>query len=201
MKIPTYTVNAAVEILEKNPRLILKALRRVPPDEINGKQKRWKMKTIEDALDRLPSAIEAKAAAHRRSGHYHEQRYEKDDWGSIDNIVDMWRDDRFDDAQREFDEEFEAVTKLPKLAARRAGAKKLAEKLIAKHELFVTLGKEIGTDDMVTGWRADAILGLERRRIKEACQWSKSEFSKIFDGTWFEENLPPDNDDLMRGTR
>jgi hypothetical protein len=145
MKTPTFTVNAAVEILEKNPRLIIKALRHVPPDEINGKQKRWKMKTIEDALDRLPSVVEAKALAHRRSGHYHEARYDKDDWGSIDNIIDMWRDDRFDDAQRDFDGEFEAVAKLPSPAARRSGAKKLVAKLKAKHELFVILGNVVAS--------------------------------------------------------
>jgi hypothetical protein len=198
MKIQTFTINAAVEILEKNPRLILKALRHVPPDEINGKQKRWKMKTIEDALDRLPSVIEAKAAAHRNSGYYHGARYDEDNWESIDNIVDMWRDDRFDDAQREFDEEFEAVAKLPSPAARRAAAKKLGPKMKSKHELFTILGKEIGIDDMVTGWRADAILDLERRRIKAACGWTKSEFRKNFDGAWWRENLPPDHDDLMR---
>jgi hypothetical protein len=194
MKTPTYTVNAAVEILHRNPRLIRKALRDVPPEEVAGNQKRWKMKTIEDAIDRLPSTIEAKAAAHRNSGYYHEQRHEKDDWENIDNIVDMWRDDRFDDAQREFNDEFEAVTKLP-LAARRAAAKRLAAKIKSKHELFTLMGKEIGTDDMVTGWRADAILDLERRRIKAACQWTASEFRKNFDGPWWKENLPPDHDD------
>jgi hypothetical protein len=198
MKIPLYTINAAVEILHRNPRLIRKALRDVPPEEVAGNQKRWKMKTIEDAIDRLPSTIEAKAATHRNSGHYHEQRYEKDDWDDVGNIVDMWRDDRFDDAQREFDEEFEAVAKLP-LAARRAKAKTLGAKLQAKHELFIALGREIGTDWEHTGWRADAILDLERRRIKETCQWTASEFRKNFvTTTWWKENLPPDHDDLMR---
>jgi hypothetical protein len=198
MKTPTYTVNAAVEILHRNPRLILKALRHVPPDEVQGKRKLWKMKTIEDAIDRLPSTIEAKAAAHRNSGFYHEQRYEKDDWDDISNIVDMWRDDRFEQAQEEFDEEFEAVAKLP-LAARRAKAKSLGPKLQSKHELFTALGREIGTDWEHTGWRADAILDLERRRIKAACQWTKTEFSKNFvTTTWWKENLPPDSDDLMR---
>jgi hypothetical protein len=200
MKTPTYTVNAAVEILHRNPRLIIRALRTVPPDEIQGKLKRWKMKTIEDALDRLPSVVEAKALAHRRSGHYHEARYDKDDWDDIENIIDLWRDCRFDEAQREFNEEFEAVAQLPR-SARRAGAKGLSAKLKAKHELFTILGKEIGTNDEITGWRADAILDLERRRIKEACQWTASEFRKNFDGPWWKENMPPDHDDLMRGTR
>jgi hypothetical protein len=195
MKIQTYTVNAAVEILEKNPRLIIKALRRVPPDEIQGRQKRWRMKTIEDALDRLPSAVEARAKTHRYSGNYCDDRYQTDDWEDIDNIVHMWRDCCIINVQREFDEEFEAVAKLPSPAARRAGVKKLVAKLKTKHELFILLGKEIGTDDEVTGIRADRILDLERRRIKEACQWTASEFRKNFDAPWWKENLPPDHDD------
>jgi hypothetical protein len=89
------------------------------------------------------------------------------------------------------------VTKLP-LTARRAAAKRLAAKIKSKHELFTLLGKEIGIDWEVNGWRADAILDLERRRIKEACQWSASEFLKNFGGPWWKENMPPDHDDLMR---
>jgi hypothetical protein len=194
MIVKLYTVNAAVEILHRNPRLIIKALRDVPPDEIAGNQKRWKMKTIEDAIDRLPSVVEAKAATHRYSGNYCDDRYDNDDWDDTSNIAHMWRDRRILVAQREFDEEFEAVAKLP-LAARRAGAKKLGDKLKTKHEDLLVWSKEIGTDDEVTFIRAERILDLERRRIKEACQWTASEFKKNFDGPWWKENMPPDHDD------
>jgi hypothetical protein len=194
MKHQTYTVNAAVEILEKNPRLIIKALRHVPPDEVLGKQKRWRMETITDALDRLPSAVEARAAAHKRSDNYCDDRYDTDDWEDINNIASMWRDHRIIDAQEEFDAAFEAMAKLLSLAARRSEAKKLGNKLKTKHENFLLWGKENGTDDDVTGWRADQILSLERRRFKAACQWTKSEFRKNFDGPWWKENLAPDHD-------
>jgi hypothetical protein len=56
---PTFTINAATELLESDRRKIQKALRNVPPDAKVKGQQQWRIKTILDALDRLPGAVKA----------------------------------------------------------------------------------------------------------------------------------------------
>src|SRR5450755_3078887 len=56
---PTFTINAATELLESDRRKITKALRNVPPDAKVKGQQQWRIKTILDALDRLPGAVKA----------------------------------------------------------------------------------------------------------------------------------------------
>jgi hypothetical protein len=56
---PTFTINAATELLESDRRKIQKALRNVPPDAKVKGQQQWRLKTIIDALDRLPGAVKA----------------------------------------------------------------------------------------------------------------------------------------------
>jgi hypothetical protein len=56
---PTFTINAATELLESDRRKIQKALRNVPPDAKVKGQQQWRLKTILDAMDRLPGAVKA----------------------------------------------------------------------------------------------------------------------------------------------
>ena|ERR1700681_159749 len=56
---PTFTINAATELLESDRRKIQKALRNVPPDAKVKGQQQWRLKTILDALARLPGAVKA----------------------------------------------------------------------------------------------------------------------------------------------
>jgi hypothetical protein len=48
---PSYTINAASDILERNRRAVARAVRNVEPDEIKAGQKRWRMSTIFKAFE------------------------------------------------------------------------------------------------------------------------------------------------------
>jgi hypothetical protein len=56
---PTFTINAATELLESDRRKIQKALRNVPPDAKVKGQQQWRLATIIKALERLPGAVKA----------------------------------------------------------------------------------------------------------------------------------------------
>jgi hypothetical protein len=101
----------------------------------------------------------------------------------------MWQDCRILAEQEEFDEEFSATCELPSLAARRAEAKKLAKKLVTKHENIMRWSDEIGVDDLVAGHRADQIVALTLRGFQDACQWTEQPCREIFDRSWWKENI------------
>src|SRR5450432_3116338 len=65
---PTFTINSATELLESDRRKIQKALRNVPPDAKVKGQQQWRIKTILDALDRLPGAVKAATRNNRIPG-------------------------------------------------------------------------------------------------------------------------------------
>jgi hypothetical protein len=185
---PTFSINAATEILESDRRKIEKALRHVAPDATVKNRPQWRLKTILDALARLPGAVKARARVVRRNNNNY--RYAEDDWEDVDNIIDMWQDRRFDAAQKEFDEEFEAMTKLPSLAARRAEAKRLGEKLVIKHVNFIRWSEETETHADAGYHRADTIMNLTRCSFEGPCQWTNDECRKNLDGPWWDKHCP-----------
>jgi hypothetical protein len=157
---PTFTINAATELLESDRRKIQKALRNVPPDAKVKGQQQWRIKTILDALDKLPGAVKATTQNNRRS--------------SIGNTHDDgWRDPRIVAATEEVDEAYEALCKLPTLAARRAAAKKLGEKLVINHMSFLRWSVENGNSKELTNYRADQIFFLMLRCLEGPCQWTQ----------------------------
>jgi hypothetical protein len=195
MKTETFTINRAAQVLEHDRRTLAKALRKVPPSTVVKGQQQWELETIRLAVNRLPSVMKAKADEHRHSDNFVEDRYARDDWEDPSNIAAMFEDRRIIEAQEEYDEEFEAMSRLPSLAARRAAAKKLAKKLETNYENIRLWAAEDGVDDDATYWRADSIVRLSLGGLQEACRWTRQECRTLFDETWWRENtVAPDGD-------
>jgi hypothetical protein len=195
MKTETFTVNRAAQVLNHDRRTLVKALRKTPPATVVKGQSQWELETIRLAVNRLPSVMKAKADEHRHSDDYVEDRYPRDDWEDPQNIADMFRDRRIILAQEEFNEAFEAMTRLPTVAARRSAARPLAKKLVANHENTCRRAEEIGVDWDVYSHRADTIVRLTLPRLQEACGWTRQELRAVFDETWWNENtVDPDGD-------
>jgi hypothetical protein len=54
--VPTFSINAASELLERDRRTVTKAMRHVKPDKLEHGAPRWKLPTILSALDQLPGS-------------------------------------------------------------------------------------------------------------------------------------------------
>jgi hypothetical protein len=55
MPAPLFSINGAAEVLERDRRTVTRALRHTKPDAKQNGQPRWRLRTILDALDELPS--------------------------------------------------------------------------------------------------------------------------------------------------
>src|ERR1700730_16509170 len=122
MTVPVFSINAASEVLERDRRTITKALRHIPADKKErGGQKRWRLRTILDALDKLPGSNNS---ALRRKN----QDPPDDDYGWRERDPrEVWRDPRIVASITEFEKLFvemeaiEDMTKRRKFAVEKLG--------------------------------------------------------------------------------
>jgi hypothetical protein len=119
MKMDTFTVNRAAQLLERDRRTLIKALRNTPPDAKVRGQSQWRLKTIIDAASRLPHAIKT---ASRSNSHDSD-----DDWAARE-FDSMMAFTRASDAVI-------AIGKMPK-RLRKAEAKHVFAKIDALMKLY-----------------------------------------------------------------
>ena len=152
-----FSINAASEILERDRRTIVRAMRHVMPDAKERGQPRWRMKTILDALD--------------RNGTRTEQRNEG---GSQRAFLDS--------LYEKFDAAYDQMRAAPSLAKRRAMALKLAPLIEQMNRMEREVSRAAGEPELLTELRADKIYMLIMRGFEGPCEWSQIEVWKHFAG-------------------
>jgi hypothetical protein len=165
MTTPVFSINAASEVLEKDRRTITKALRYTPADKMERGQKRWRLRTILDALDELPDA-------RRSSNTSHEYDDLNPPWKNQDPRK-VWGNERIVASIAEFEEKFSQMDAIEDLEQRRAFAVKKLGPLIAFHDTFRAL---CSNGDALSVHRKVTELWLfEVRRVRDACEWDSHE--------------------------
>ena len=150
----TFSANAASEILEKDRRTIVRALRRTKPDAYEGRHPRWRMKVILDSLAAHERSVTTQSAMNespRRRTPF---------------------DDEFDAAcQANFDAQ-ERLKAEPNLQLRREMAKRIAPPLINRVEhLLRQQGEAAGQDEVLWGCYIDRMFHLMLIGYQSACKW------------------------------
>jgi hypothetical protein len=147
MTTPTFSVNAASEILEKDRRTLVKALRHVPPDEkVRGGVGRWKLKKILDALEQMQPARPTPV-------------------GQIDP--------RLARLYAQLDAGETTMRGLASLSKRRQFAVATLRPIILETQRMLhVFGRETGRDEEFTNLLADKLYMLALRGWEEPCQWS-----------------------------
>jgi len=150
MPTPTFSINAAAEILEKDRRTLVKSLRHVKPDATVRGAHRWRLRTIIDALERMrpaPAAATSGLTDPRLTAIHH----------------------RFDAAE-------EKLNALPTVATRRVFAistlRPLIDEMLLAHKEH---GRSMGRDPEFTALLGDKLYLLALRAWERPCQWTQAQ--------------------------
>jgi hypothetical protein len=152
-----FSINGASEILERDRRTIMRAMRHVTPDAKERGQPRWRMKTILDALERTGA----------RTEHHNEGGGQ---WTDLDAVI------------AEFDAAYDRMRLEPSLAKRRAMSLRLAPLIVQMDRMEREVSKAAGEPELLTQLRADKIYMLLLRGFEEPCEWSHDETWRHFAG-------------------
>jgi hypothetical protein len=152
-----FSINGASEILERDRRTIVRAMRHVTPDAEERGQPRWRMKTILDALERSGARTE-----HHVGG------------GGLRTDLDV--------VIAQFDAAYVGMRAEPSLNKRRAKALKLAPLIAQMDRMEREVSAAAGEPKLLTELRADKIHMLLLRGLEELCEWSRDEVWEHFAG-------------------
>jgi hypothetical protein len=144
MTTPMFSINAASEILEKDRRTITKALRHVQPDGFDGKDKRYRLKSIIDALARMQGGD---------SGH----------GGNSPALAAL--NARYDQAEA-------AMAALATVKKRRDAARALLPLIVEIDKATRQVGLANGQNSDMVHLRADQMLRLITRGIEQPTGWT-----------------------------
>lgn len=145
MTTPTFSINAAAEILERDRRTIVKSLRHVRPDAKVRGSAQYRLKTIIDALEAIKPPV-------AYSG----------------NGVPPGLQRLYD----ELDENEQAMAALPTPAQRQAAARALIPKIAHAMETLQDHRNSNHQDPDVTGLLVDRLTFLHLRGIEVATGWT-----------------------------
>jgi hypothetical protein len=170
--IPTFTVNAASEILEHDRRTVTKAVRHIEPDKVERGQKRYKLRTILDALDQLPGSS---GAPRRHTTH-----------------TTGWKDERIVSAYHSVNEMYGELAAIDDLEQRRAVAKKKWGPVIQSNNINLRLWNvENGHSEELAEHRSEGLWHMSINFVRRLCEWSDEEAHDLLvtphDGTDKEE--------------
>jgi hypothetical protein len=166
--------------LERDRRTIGKALRRVEPDKVERGQKRYKLRTILDALDELPSA---------NARHRNEASWVPADWLNPSN----WRDKRIVNSLVEYNTAFAEMEAIEDIEQRRAFAIEKLAPLIAFHDKNFrdweidnpAPGRFWNDRDSVCA-RVSCLWQQQMEAAADACKWTHDE-GREFLGEHFDD--------------
>jgi hypothetical protein len=161
MTVPTFSINAAAEVLERDRRTITKALRHMEPDSKQKGQPRWRLRTILDALDELPGSSNAP----RRRNDCNDEDL-KDYRGS-------WRDPRILASIAAFEEASAKMDAIGDLEERRAFAVAKLGPILAFQDQNFEQWEE--GDVAVKSRRVAGLWLQELREVRNACSWDEAE--------------------------
>jgi hypothetical protein len=148
----TFSVNGAAEVLEKDRRTLVRALRHTKPDAHEGRHPRWRMTTILGALE---------LNAPRPERHV----------GSGDQL-----DEECKAAFAKFDGAFEKMLALPSLVKRREMAIKFAPTMITEAIRAMRArdaGDELHPDHV--DLRGDRVFFLMMIGFETSCEWTRDQ--------------------------
>jgi hypothetical protein len=149
MTTPLFSINAAAEVLERDRRTLVKALRRVPPDGRERGTDRWRLRSIIDALaDMQPAPAPAPT-------------------GEIDRRLQQ-QYDMFDQADT-------SMRRLSTLDARRQAAIGMGPLISTMDALQRQVSLDNGVDQELTDLRCDKLFLLYLRGFEAPCSWSMSQ--------------------------
>lgn len=155
MTTPLFSVNSAAEVLEKDRRTLVKALRHSPPDGKERGADRYRLRTILDALEKMqprPAPLPT---------------------GQIDpQLAELYR---------RFDERDAAMRKLKTVDTRRKAAIAMAPLIAEMDTLMRKVGIANGQDPELVHLRADRCFALYMRGFETCCDWSLSEVWQAMD--------------------
>jgi hypothetical protein len=182
---PVFSINAASEILERDRRTLVKALRHTEPDTMQHGQKRYRMRTILDAMDDLPGS--STAPRRRREPepvvHY--------DWLDPDN----WRSTLIADALIEYSKTFDAMKCIEDIEARRAFAIAKLAPLINHHsknfyqwEVNNPAPGRFANDDVSVSCRVDLLWTQQREDLEAICRWTYEEFLEFIVHPFYDDD-------------
>jgi RNase H-fold protein (predicted Holliday junction resolvase) len=152
MTTPTFSINSASEILERDRRTLVKALRHTPPDGKMRGAPRWRLKTILDALEEMQPARPTPV-------------------GQIDP--------RLASLYAQFEVAETAMSKKPTLAARRQAACEMLPLIVGMDKATRKIGIASGQDSELVHLRADQLLRLYARSIEGPCEWTHDQVWKM----------------------
>jgi hypothetical protein len=155
MTTPMFSINGAAEVLERDRRTLVKALRHTPPDGKEGRAARWRLKTIIEALERMQPAFAPTPP------------------GQIDpQLAELYA--RFDAA-------YAAMRKLKTLGSRRKAAIAMGPLIAEVDAMARKGGLALGNDPELVELRCDKLFLLYLRGFEECCGWSMNECWKHLD--------------------
>jgi hypothetical protein len=178
MPVPVFSVNAASLLLERDRRTITKALRNTPPDKKERGQRRWRLRTILDALDELPGS-------HNANTHYNANN---DSIVIHHNWLDPanWRDKRIVASITDFNEAFAEMQAIEDMTKRRAFAIAKLAPLIAFHDRNFRAWEtdnpapgRFATDTDSVSARVCLLWSQQMEAVQGACEWDSDEGRKF----------------------
>jgi hypothetical protein len=188
MPAPTFSINGAAELLERDRRSIQKSLRHVPPDKTERGVPRWTLKTILRALDKLPKAALSKQ---RRSRNEEVVAVVHHNWLNPMN----WRDARIVGALAEFNDAFAEMKAITDIEQRRAFAVAKLAPLIDHHdknfrgwETDNPAPGQFSNDDDAVCARVSLLWSQQMEAMSEACGWTGDEGRKFLHDPFIEDD-------------
>jgi hypothetical protein len=150
-----FSINSASEILERDRRTLVKALRRVPPDGKERGADRWRLRSIIDALAKKQPAPEAAPP------------------GQIDpELAELYM--RFDESEA-------AMKKLKTLDARRKASRTMAPLLAQIDAQARRSGLDNGGDPELVELRCDRLFQIYLRGFERCNGWNHEEAWQAMD--------------------
>jgi len=147
----TFSLNAIAELLERDRATVVRALRDVPADALEGRQQRWKMATAVAALER-----------HNRVGN--------------DDTSTSITDPALAAAYAKLDTAITAMELAPSLEGRRTLAVQTVRPLLATADRTLrAVGIAAGHDAELVSLRADHLGLVMLRSFERPCRWSFGE--------------------------
>ncbi|WP_354098289.1 hypothetical protein [Bradyrhizobium sp. S3.2.12] len=143
-----YSINRAADLLERDRATLVRALRRVAPDGLQGEQPRWMLRTIVDAL--------AVSARDRRETGRYRDRYRLRHSKLLDDLITT------------FEEQAALIGAETSPAKRRAMALALAPQVAGYQAAYLVAGRAVRVDPDVLGVRADLIAQEMLEEITQA---------------------------------
>jgi hypothetical protein len=155
MTTPMFSINSASEILERDRRTLVKALRRVPPDGRERGADRWRLRSIIEALAKMQPAPAAAPT------------------GQIDpGLVELYM--RFDASEA-------AMKKLKTVDARRQASRAMAPLLAQIDAQARKSSLDNGADPELVELRCDRLFQIHLRGFESCNGWNHDEAWRAMD--------------------